>query len=143
MDPFKVAERYLQLKKVCAPRSVGDQMIQINEMILAPLISLTFLGLQSLDLASALTSALSVYRAWAQWIEYSSLRFEMQRMYLQTMAHGGPQIVTNDSTYLPYVYADAVVRLGRRRPGSAPVRLRRAPWSHIQSVKSVPAVPLP
>ena len=143
MDPFKVAERYLQLKKLCAPRAVGDQMIQINEMILAPLISLTFLCLRSLDIVSALTSGLSVYRVWARWIEYSSLRFDMQRMYLQTMAYGGPHIVTNNSEYLPYVYADAVTRLGMRRPGSAPVRLRQAPWSHIQSVKSVPANPLP
>jgi hypothetical protein len=143
MDPFKVAERYLQLKKLCAPRSVGDQMIQINEMILAPLISLTFLCLQSLDLVSALTSALSVYRAWSRWIEYSSLRFEMQRMYLQTMAYGGPQIVTNDPEYLPYVYADAVVRAGRRRQSSAPVLRRLGPWSHIQSSPPVPATPVP
>ena len=118
-------------------------MIQINEMILAPLISLTFLGLQSLDLASALTSALSISRAWAQWIEYSSLRFEMQRMYLQTMAHGGPQIVTNDSTYLPYVYADAVVRAGRRRQGPGAVRLRQAPWRYIHPSPPVPAIPVP
>jgi hypothetical protein len=118
-------------------------MIQINEMILAPLISLTFLGLRSLDLVSALTSALSIYRAWAQWIEYSSLRFEMQRMYLQTMASGGPQIVTNDPEYLPYVYADAVVRAGRRHPGSAPVRLRREPWTSIHPSPPVPAIPVP
>jgi hypothetical protein len=26
--------------------------------------------------------------------------------------HGGPQITTNDLDYLPYVFADAVVRLG-------------------------------
>jgi hypothetical protein len=143
MDPFKVAERYLQLKKLCAPRSVGDQMIQINEMILAPLISLTFLCLQSLDLVSALTSALSVYRAWSRWIEYSSLRFEMQRMYLQTMAHGGPQIVTNDPEYLPYVYADAVVRAGMRRQGPGVVLRRLGPWSHIQSSPPVHATPAP
>jgi hypothetical protein len=30
------------------------------------------------------------------------------------MASGGPQIVTNDNTYLPYVYADAVMRLRMR-----------------------------
>lgn len=143
MDPFKVAERYLHLKKLCAPRSMGDQMIQINEMILAPLISLTFLCLQSLDLVSALTSALSVYRAWSRWIEYSSLRFEMQRMYLQTMAQGGPQIVTNDPEYLPYVYADAVVRAGMRRQSSAPVLRRLGPWSHIQSSPPVHATPAP
>jgi hypothetical protein len=118
-------------------------MIQINEMILAPLISLTFLCLQSLDLVSALTSALSVYRAWSRWIEYSSLRFEMQRMYLQTMSYGGPQIVTNDPEYLPYVYADAVVRAGTRRPGSGPVLRRLGPWSHIQSSPPVHATPVP
>jgi hypothetical protein len=118
-------------------------MIQINEMILAPLISLTFLCLQSLDLISAVTSALSVYRAWAQWIEYSSLRFEMQRMYLQTMAHGGPQIVTNDPEYLPYVYADAVVRAGTRRLGAGVVLRRLGPWSYIRPSPPVRATPVP
>jgi len=118
-------------------------MIQINEMILAPLISLTFLCLQSLDLMSALTSALSIYRAWSRWIEYTSLRFEMQRMYLQTMASGGPQIVTNNPEYLPYVYADAVTRLGMRRPGSAPVLRRLGPWSYIHPSPPVLATPVP
>jgi hypothetical protein len=130
MDPFKVAERYLQLKKVCAPRSMGDQMIQINEMILTPVISLTFLALKSFDLVSLLTTALSVYRAWAQWVEYSELRFLMQRMYLDTMTTGGPQIVTNDDQYLPYVYADAVIRASMRHPGSARALRQGAPWTH-------------
>jgi hypothetical protein len=130
MDPFKVAERYLQLKKVCAPQSMGDQMIQINEMILTPVISLTFLCLKAFDLVSLLTTALSVYRAWSQWAEYSELRFLMQRMYLDTMTTGGPQIVTNDDTYLPYVYADAVVRASMRHPGSARALRTGAPWTH-------------
>jgi hypothetical protein len=143
MDPFKVAERYLQLKKVCAPRSMGDTMMQINEMILSPLISLTFLQLESLDLVSIVTAAFSAYRVWREWFEYSELRFTMQHMYLTTMATGGPQIVTNDPEYLPYVYADAVVRLGMRRQGSAQVRLRPKPWTSIRSSPPVPAIPLP
>jgi len=118
-------------------------MIRINEMILSPLISLTFLQVESMDLVSIVTAAFSVYRVWTEWIEYSDLRFTMQQMYLTTMATGGPQIVTNDPEYLPYVYADAVVRLGRRRPGSVPVRLRPEPWKSIQLRSSVPARPAP
>lgn len=105
-------------------------MIQINEMILTPVISLTFLALKSFDLISLLTTGLSVYRAWAQWIEYSELRFLMQRMYLDTMTTGGPQIVTNDDQYLPYVYADAVLRASTRHPGSAGALRPGAPWTH-------------
>jgi hypothetical protein len=122
---------------------MGDTMMRINEMILSPLISLTFLQLDSLDLVSIMTAAFSVYRVWREWFEYSELRFTMQHMYLTTMATGGPQIVTNDPEYLPYVYADAVVRLGMRRPGSARVRPRLGPWSHIQSSPPVLATPVP
>jgi hypothetical protein len=143
MDPFKVAERYLQLKKVCAPLSTGDTMMRINEMILSPLISLTFLWLKSFDFISFATTAFATYRVWRDWIEYCELRFTMQHMYLTTMATGGPHIVTNDPTYLPYVYADAVVRLGMRRPGSGLVpRTRAEPWTRIQLRLPVPARPL-
>jgi hypothetical protein len=143
MDPFKVAERYLELKRVCAPKSMGDTMMRINEMILSPLISLTLLQVNSLDLVSVVTAAFSVYRVWREWLEYSELRFTMQHMYLTTMVTGGPHIVTNDPTYLPYVYADAVVRAGMRRPGSVPVRLQPEPWKRIQSRLPVHARPAP
>lgn len=139
MDPFKVADRYIDLKKICAPRSMGDTMIRINEMIVSPLITLTFLCLRSLDFVSCLTAALSVYRAWSQWIEFTDLRFRMQQMYLTTMASGGPQIVTNDPEYLPYVYADAVVRESMRHPGSATVHRTQVPWTRIHSNSPVPA----
>lgn len=122
---------------------MGDTMVRINEMILSPLITLTFLCLRSLDFVSLLTAAVSVYRAWAQWLEYSDLRFRMQQMYLTTMATGGPQIVTNDPEYLPYVYADAVLRVSMRHPGSVPVRLREAPWTRIQSSRQGPGLPAP
>ena len=119
-------------------------MLRINEMILSPLISLTFLCLNSWDTISLLTAAISTYRVWMEWLEYSELRFSMQHMYLTTMATGGPQIVTNDPEYLPYVYADAVVRHGMRRPGSGYVPPTRAvPWTRIQFRPPVPASPTP
>ena len=144
MDPFKLAERYLQAKKIYAPRSMGDTMMRINELIVSPLVSLTFLCLRSLDMVSILTAVVSTYRAWAGWIEFCQLRFLMQEMYLITMASGGPHIVTNDPTYLPYVYADAVLRAGTRRPGSGLVPQRREePWRRIRSSPPVPATPAP
>ena len=142
MDPFKVAERYLQLKKTCAPQSTGDAMMRLNEMILSPLISLTFLWLKSFDFISFATTAFATYRVWRDWIEYCELRFTMQHMYLTTMATGGPQIVTNDPEYLPYVYADAVVRASMRHRDSGWVPLQRAaPWTRIRLRSPVPAPP--
>lgn len=144
MDPFKVAERYLDLKKTCAPRSMGDTMMRLNEMIVSPLITLTLFCLESLDWMSVVTAAVSLYRVWSEWIEYSELRFTMQQMYLTTMATGGPRIVTNDPQYLPYVYADAVLRVSMRHPGSAGIpRRRAAPWTRIRLRSPVPARPLP
>jgi len=118
-------------------------MMRINELILSPLITLTFLCLRSLDFVSLITSTVSTYKAWTQWLEYCQLRFTMQQMYLTTMVTGGPHIVTNDPEYLPYVYADAVVRAGMRHPGSGPVRLQPEPWRRIQLRSSVPARPAP
>ncbi len=118
-------------------------MIRINEMILSPLITLTFLCLRSLDFISLVTSTLAAYRVWSEWMEYSDLRLRMQEMYLTTMASGGPQIVTNDPDYLPYVYADAVLRVRMRHPDSGSAHPRPAPWHRIRSSLPVHASPRP
>lgn len=110
-EPFKVAERYIELRKLCAPPSWGDTAIRLNEMIIAPMVALYSLFTGDYDLFMIGSAAMTTHRVWSEWLEYDDLRFEVQRMYLATMASGGPQIVTNDNTYLPYVYADAVTRL--------------------------------
>jgi len=114
--PFETAERYIQLRKIYSPKSWGDVMIKINEMILTPLITIFLILIDKLDFLSLLTTAISTYRIWIGWMEYQDLRFSVQRMYLKTMQIGGPFIVTNDTDYLPYVYADAVVRHGMLHP---------------------------
>jgi hypothetical protein len=113
-DPFKRAERYIELKKLCMPPSWGDTAIRMNEMIVAPMVALFSLFTGDYDLFMMASAAMTTHRVWSEWLEYDDLRFEVQRMYLLTMASGGPQIVTNDNTYLPYVYADAVMRLRMR-----------------------------
>jgi len=115
-EPFKIAERYIELQKLCMPRSWGDTAIRLNEMIIAPLVALFCLFTGEYDLFMLGSAVMTAHRVWSEWIEFHTLRFEVQKMYLATMASGGPQIVTNDNTYLPYVYADAVTRLRMRCP---------------------------
>ena len=110
MGPFEIAERYIQLRRKCAPTSWVETIMRINEMILTPLITIFLFILGKTDMLSVFATALSVFRSWREWIEFSRLRFEIQHMFLQTMATGGPRIVTNDPEYMPYVYADAVIR---------------------------------
>jgi hypothetical protein len=85
-------------------------MIRLNEMIVAPLIAcfLAFLG--SGDIMMIVAAATKAHTAWTEWIEFQDLRFQVQRMYLVSTMLGGPFIRTNDPTYEPYVYADAIVR---------------------------------
>ena len=97
-------------------------MIQMNELVITPFITIALVLLEKLDFLSVLSTAFRTVQAWMEWLEYNDLRFQMQQMYLLTMQTGGPQIVTNDPKYLPYVYAHSVVTHGMRHPGSAQER---------------------
>jgi hypothetical protein len=86
-------------------------------MIVAPLVALYSLFMGDVDFFMLASAAMTTHRAWSEWIEFTDLRFELQRMSLQMMVSGGPQIVTNDPAYMPYVIADAITRLNTRSPG--------------------------
>lgn len=106
--------------------------MRINELIITPLITIFFILIEEIDLIGVLSALLSTGRAWYEFMKFCTLRFEMQQMYLQTMKIGGPFISTNDPDYLPYVYADAVLRHDMRHPRSAKVHLLAEPWTHTQ-----------
>jgi hypothetical protein len=110
MNSFKVAEEYIQLQKRFKCSTWSETMTTLNELVISPLIAIFFVCLGRMS--SALT-LLSAFQTWKAYIKYQSLRFEMQRMMLRTVQVGGPFIVTNDPTYMPYVYADAVMRTGQ------------------------------
>lgn len=110
-DPFQIAERFIQLRERCAPESWGDRVILFNEMVLGPVITLFMVLLGNRDVLMVFSAITRAYSAWSDWEEYHKLRTMVQDMFLTTMKHGGPKITTNDMKYLPYVYADAVVRL--------------------------------
>lgn len=110
-EPFKVAERYINLKQRCVPESWGDTILFFNEMVLGPLITIFLLFMGSRDLLMVFSAITRAYSAWTDWEEYHALRSVVQQMFLTTMLNGGPKITTNNMKYLPYVFADAVVRL--------------------------------
>lgn len=110
--PFKDAERFIVLRDICLPRTFTAQMQRINDMILMPLISL-FMFFTSGDLWMLTSTAITAYRVWSEWLEFAELTYTMQRMRLRMAQVRGPFIATNNDKYMPYVWADAVVRTQR------------------------------
>jgi hypothetical protein len=109
MNPFKAADRFIVLRDICIPRTFTAQFQRINDMIVMPLIAL-FMFFTSGDLFMAASTAVTAFRVWKEWLEYTELSFTMQLMRLRMAQVKGPFIATNDPKYMPYVWADAVVR---------------------------------
>ena len=109
-NPFLIAERYIQLHKVCAPESWADTVTLFNDMILMPLITFFLLFIGLVDPIVLFTTTVKTYQVWKDYCEYTDLRFKVQQMFFICKSIGGPFIVTNDPTYMPYVFADAVQR---------------------------------
>jgi len=110
-QPFKTAERYIQLRKVYAPISWAESITRMNDMILMPIISFFLLFIRAEDVITVGFTLIKAYQVWKEFTEYTQLRFDVQRMFLYSQSVGGPFIVTNDPTYMPYVFADAVYRV--------------------------------
>lgn len=102
---FQTAERYITLSASWDTPEFYPRIKHINEMILMPLIA----AIMS-DPFFFFTSFMTAWGAWVEYAEYVELSFTMQRMQLEAYRRGGPFIVTNDPTYMPYVWADAVTR---------------------------------
>lgn len=78
---------------------------------MGPVITLFLLFMGNMDVFMVISAVTRAYSACCDWEEYHVLRSEVQEMFLIMNKHGGPYITTNDSYYLPYVFADAMVRL--------------------------------
>ena len=112
---FQTAERYIQLTKVWETDEWVPLIKHINEMILMPLIAFFSYCAGYSDIMFCLSTFVGATSAWTEFGEFVELKFVMQRMELQARRVGGPFISTNDPTYMPYVWADAVTRPQRRR----------------------------
>lgn len=112
---FQTAERYIQLTKVWETDEWVHSIKHINEMILMPLIAFFSYCAGYSDIMFCLSTFVGATSAWTEYAEFVELKFVMQRMELQARRVGGPFISTNDPTYMPYVWADAVTRPRQRR----------------------------
>ena len=119
---FQTAERYITLSTSWDTTEFYPRIKHINEMILMPLIAFFSYWMDYSDIMFCLSTFASAMSAWTEYAEFVELKFTMQRMQLQARRAGGPFIVTNDPTYMPYVWADAVTRQGvvarHRRQGA-------------------------
>jgi hypothetical protein len=113
---FQTAERYIQLSNVWESNEWVPLIKHINEMILMPLIAFFSYCVGYSDIMFCLSTFVGAMSAWTEYAEFVELKFVMQRMELQGRRVGGPFISTNDPTYMPYVWADAVTRLRAPRP---------------------------
>lgn len=117
-EPFRVAERYIELRKKWGAQSWAETLLRVNEILLTPIITLFLLFVRKSDLFGAISSATMVAKAWYEWFEFWELRFKIQDMFFTTMVTGGPFIVTNDPTYMPYVWADGATRAEHQGSGA-------------------------
>jgi hypothetical protein len=83
----------------------------MSDMILMPIITLFLIFIRMSDPMTVAMTAMKAYQVWSEFTEYTRLRFEVQNMFLYCQSVGGPFIVTNDPTYMPYVFADAIYRV--------------------------------
>ena len=109
-NPFKAADRFIVLRDKCRPRSWRAHLQLLSDMIIMPLITLFLMLSGKPDMLMAFGTMNAAYRAWSEWIEYTELLFAMERMKIRMAQVKGPFIATNDAKYMPYVWADAVVR---------------------------------
>jgi len=112
---FQTADRYITLARSWDTPETYSNIKHINEMILMPLIAFITHVMNASDPIFFFTSFMTAWGAWVEYAEFVELTFTMQRMQLEAVRRGGPFIVTNDPTYLPYVWADAVTRERVRR----------------------------
>jgi hypothetical protein len=79
-------------------------------MVTGPIITLFLVFIGTMDVLMIVSTFTRAYTAWSEWEEYHALRTVVQDMFLIMNQRGGPYITTNDSSYLQYVFADAMVR---------------------------------
>ena len=118
---FQRADRFIKLRSVFQPKTWGDTVLRLNEMLISPLITVFLLFLGYGDIFSVIGMLVSTFRVWRERLEYESLRDDMMFMYLAMMRLGGPCIVTNDTSYMPYVFAHTITSAEQRHSNTAAI----------------------
>lgn len=105
--PFRIAEQLVQSQR---DTSWVHTLESIKDRILLPWMVLYFILRGNPSLVMTVSTLFRAYQSWRSFLSLQEARFTLQRMKMYSILVGGPFITTNDPTYMPYVYADAVMR---------------------------------
>lgn len=109
-QPFVIAERYLQLRRIINSPSWAETTTRMSDMIIMPFIAVFLFFLRKADPMMVVSVGVKAYQSWKQWFDFHDLRLQVQMMFLHTQASGGPIISTNNMEYMPYVFAHSCER---------------------------------
>lgn len=110
-NPFRIAEQLIHSQR---DTSWVRTLEHIKDMILMPMMVLYFLFRGTPSLIMTVSTFFRAYQSWRSFLSLQEARFAYQRMKMASIVGGGPFITTNDPLYMPYVYADAVMRTAPR-----------------------------
>lgn len=107
-DFFKTAEQF----NILTEKFLSPSLIVWFDMIGNPLMMIA-VALYTKKLPSILSvlGILKTVQVWYEWYEYKLVKQQLIEWKEIVNAAGGPQISTNDTNYMSYVYADGIQRL--------------------------------
>jgi hypothetical protein len=107
-DFFKTAEQF----NILTEKFLSPSLVVWFDMIGNPLIMLA-IALYTKKLPSIISALgiLKTIQVWCEWYEYRCVKEQLIDWKEIVLASGGPQISTNDTNYMSYVYADGIQRL--------------------------------
>jgi hypothetical protein len=104
---FTLAHEHIDLEKIFLPEDLLDFCVLLFDLILYP-VWILFSGQPSvMDMFPLLKCG----QLWRDLFRYQELSAELWYWKIIVKLVGGPWISTNDPTYHPLVYADAMTRL--------------------------------
>jgi len=130
-DFFKTAEQF----NILTEKFLSPSIIVWFDMIGNPLVMLA-IALYTKKLPSIISALgiLKTIQVWYEWYEYRCVKEQLIDWKEIVLASGGPQISTNDTNYMSYVYADGIQRLFNNQMRLPVHRVR----SKIQRSRSPP-----
>jgi hypothetical protein len=114
-DYFAVAEEFIMLEQLFKKDTIFEKLSFWIDMVIYPIINLLSIILYNQQIG--IFTVISIHKAvtkWQQYLRYLQLKSETDTWKEIVNSTGGPNISTNDDTYIMYVFADGMQRLRNR-----------------------------
>jgi len=114
-DYFSVAEEFTMLKQLFKKDTIFEKLSFWIDMVIYPIVNLISIIIYNQQIG--IFTIMSIHKAvtkWQQYLRYLHLKLETATWKKIVDSTGGPNISTNDDTYIMYVFADGMQRLRNR-----------------------------